>query len=500
MASLEEQLTQRRSNLEELSKLGVEVYPRRFNRTHSIAQLVDGYGERTHDELEADRIQTTTSGRILGLRSFGKANFLVLSDGLKTVQVYVRQDSVPELDFRIFKLLDFGDVIGVEGRLFRTKTNEFSIWASRLHFLVKCLVPLPEKWHGLTDIEIRYRQRYLDLIVNPDSRHVFETRSKIMAGLREFMTERGYLEVETPMMQPLAGGALARPFVTHHNTLDMPLYLRIAPELYLKRLTVGGVERVFEINRNFRNEGISTQHNPEFTMMEFYEMYADYHQLMTMTEEMFSTVARQVAGGDQVQYGNQTLSFAPPFTRMSLREGARAAASARLGREVSSGELRERDGAVQLAKALHVEIKPTDGPGKIATAIFETLCEEQLIQPTFVYDFPTEVSPLSKQKPDDPDTVERFELYVHGMELANGFSELNDPIEQRRRFEAQLNDRASGDLEAHAMDEDYIHALEYGLPPTGGEGVGIDRLVMLLTNSPSIRDVILFPLLRKKDT
>jgi lysyl-tRNA synthetase class 2 len=499
MASLEEQLAQRKSNLEELSKLGVEVYPRRFDRTHAISQLVAGYGERTHDELESDRVQATTSGRILGMRSFGKANFLVLSDGLKTIQVYVRQDSVPELDFRVFKLLDFGDVIGVEGRLFRTKTNEFSIWASRVHFLVKCLVPLPEKWHGLTDIEIRYRQRYLDLIVNPDSRHVFEARSKLMSGLRAFMIERGYLEVETPMMQPLAGGALARPFTTYHNTLDMPLYLRIAPELYLKRLTVGGIERVFEINRNFRNEGISTQHNPEFTMMEFYQMYADYHQLMTMTEEMFSALARQVTGGDEVQYGEQTLSFAPPFARVSLRESARAAASKKLGRDVGERELRDADAAAQLAKALRVEVKPTDGPGKIATAIFETLCEDQLVQPTFVYDFPTEVSPLSKQKPDDPDTVERFELYIHGMELANGFSELNDPVEQRRRFEAQLKDRASGDLEAHAMDEDYVHALEYGLPPTGGEGVGIDRLVMLLTNSPSIRDVILFPLLRKKD-
>src|SRR5690242_5259177 len=313
------------------------------------------------------------------------------------------------------------------------------------------------------------------------------------------MTARGYLEVETPMMQPIAGGALARPFRTHHNTLDMDLFLRIAPELYLKRLTVGGIERVFEINRNFRNEGILTQHNPEFTMMEFYEMYADYHQLMTMTEEMFSTVALQVTGGDQVQYGDQLLSFAPPFQRLSLREGARAAASAKLGRDIADRELRERDAAAALARQLHIEVKPSDGPGKIVTTIFETLCENALVQPTFVYDFPTEVSPLSKQRPDDPDTVERFELYVHGMELANGFSELNDPAEQRRRFEAQLKDRASGDLEAHAMDEDYIHALEYGLPPTGGEGVGIDRLVMLLTNSPSIRDVILFPLLRKKD-
>jgi len=499
MATLEEQVAQRRSNLEELTKLGVEVYPRRFARTHSIAQLVAGYSERTREELEANRIQTTTSGRILGIRSFGKASFLVLSDGLKTIQVYVRQDAVPELDFKVFKLLDFGDVIGVEGWLFRTKTNEFSIHASRVQFLVKCLLPLPEKWHGLTDIETRYRQRYLDLIVNPDARHVFEARSKVIAALREFMTTRGYLEVETPMMQPIAGGALARPFVTHHNTLDMPLYLRIAPELYLKRLTVGGIERVFEINRNFRNEGISTQHNPEFTMMEFYEMYADYHHLMSMTEEMFGAVARHVTNGDEVQYGDRTLSFAPPFQRLSLREGARAAASKKLGREVAEGELRDRDAAARLARDLHLEVKSTDGPGKIATTMFETLCEDQLVQPTFVYDFPTEVSPLSKQRPDDPDTVERFELYVNGVELANGFSELNDPVEQRRRFEAQLTDRAGGDLEAHAMDEDYIHALEYGLPPTAGEGVGIDRLVMLLTNSPSIRDVILFPLLRKRD-
>ncbi|HYK52679.1 MAG TPA: lysine--tRNA ligase, partial [Candidatus Eremiobacteraceae bacterium] len=386
------------------------------------------------------------------------------------------------------------------GTLFKTRTGELSIKVTSLRLLAKALRPLPEKFHGMTDQEQRYRQRHVDLITNPQARDVFVKRSRIVQAIREFFVARGFLEVETPMMHPIPGGAAARPFATHHNALDMPLYLRIAPELYLKRLTVGGVERVFEINRNFRNEGISTQHNPEFTMMEFYETYADYHQLMTMTEEMFSTVARQVAGGDQVQYGNQVLSFAPPFARMSLRDGARAAASEKLGRDVSDRELREHDAAIQLAKALHVETKPTDGPGKIATAIFETLCEERLIQPTFVYDFPTEVSPLSKQKPDDPDTVERFELYVHGMELANGFSELNDPIEQRRRFEAQLKDRASGDLEAHAMDEDYIHALEYGLPPTGGEGVGIDRLVMLLTNSPSIRDVILFPLLRKKDT
>jgi len=499
MATLEEQLNQRRSNLEELQKLGVDVYPRRFDRTHDLSTLVATFGSRTKEELEGQKIETTTSGRVLGIRSFGKASFLVLSDGLKTVQAYIRQDSVPELDYKISKLLDFGDVIGVEGYLFRTKTNEFSIHATRLHFLVKCLTPLPEKWHGLTDVEIRYRQRYLDLIVNPAAREVFEARSRIIAAIRTFMTTRGYLEVETPMMQPIAGGALARPFITHHNTLDMQLYLRIAPELYLKRLSVGGIEKIFEINRNFRNEGISTQHNPEFTMMEFYEAYADYQQLMTMTEELISTVARQVTGSDQVTYGEQPISFKPPFARIALRDAARAAASKKLGRDVTDADLRNRDTVAKIAKDLHLEVKPGDGAGKITTTIFEQLCEDQLVQPTFVYDFPTEVSPLSKQRPDDPDTVERFEFYIHKMEVANAFSELNDPVEQRKRFEAQLKGRAGGDLEAHAMDEDYVHALEYGLPPTGGEGVGIDRLVMLLTNSPSIRDVILFPLLRKRE-
>jgi lysyl-tRNA synthetase class 2 len=415
------------------------------------------------------------------------------------VQVYIRQDSLPDLDFKIYKLLDFGDWVGVEGRLFRTRTNEFTIWASRIHFLAKCFLPLPEKWHGLSDVEIRYRQRYLDLIVNPDSRRVFETRSRVIAAIRDFMTARGYLEVETPMMQPIAGGAMARPFVTHHNALDMDLYLRIAPELYLKRLTVGGLEKVFEINRNFRNEGISTQHNPEFTMMEFYEAYADYHALMRMTEEMIATVARQVLGTEQITYGEQQISLQSPFTRLSLRAAAREAASRRLHREVSDADLRDRNQAAAIARELGVEIDAGDGAGKITTGIFERLCEEQLIQPTFVYDFPTEVSPLSKQKPDDLDTVERFELYIGGFEVANAFSELNDPAEQRRRFEAQLKNRARGDLEAHAMDEDYIRALDYGLPPTGGEGVGIDRLVMLLTNSPSIRDVILFPLMRKRE-
>jgi lysyl-tRNA synthetase, class II len=498
MSSQEEQIQQRKSNLEALTRLGVAAYPNRFERRDTIAALVERHSPKSHDALEAERPETKTSGRILAIRSFGKANFLVISDGRAKLQVYIRQDSMPALDFAIFKLLDFGDWVGIEGRLFRTKTNELTIWAARIHFLAKCLLPLPEKWHGLTDVETRYRQRYLDLVVNPDSRAVFETRSRIVSAIRAFMTERDYLEVETPMMQPIAGGALARPFATHHNALDMQLYLRIAPELYLKRLTVGGIERVFEINRNFRNEGISTQHNPEFTMMEFYQSYSDYQDLMEMTEQLISTVATRATGSDQVTFGEHQISLAPPYTRLSLREGAREAASARLGREIGPEELRSRESAAAIAAALGIEVLPGYGAGKIATELFERLCEDRLVQPTFVYDFPTEVSPLSKQRADDPDTVERFELYIGGFEVANAFSELNDPVEQRRRFEEQLKDRARGDLEAHAMDEDYIRALEYGLPPTAGEGVGIDRLVMLLTNSLSIRDVILFPLMRKR--
>jgi lysyl-tRNA synthetase class 2 len=493
-----DQLRQRRANFEELQKLGVEQYPHRFERTDTVSALAEAHSATAGEALEAAKIQTRTAGRVLAIRSFGKANFLAISDGKSQIQIYVRKDALSERDFALFKLLDFGDFVGVEGHLFRTRTNELTIWATKLEFLAKCFVPLPEKWHGLSDVEIRYRQRYLDLIVNPDSRRVFEVRSKVLASIRGFLNARGYLEVETPMMQPIAGGALARPFVTHHNALDMQLYMRIAPELYLKRLTVGGIERVYEINRNFRNEGISTQHNPEFTMLEFYQAYSEYRELMAMTEEMLSTVAREAVGTDQVTFNGQQISLAPPFRRVSLREGARESAAAKLGTSVSDADLRNRESAAALAGRLGIEIQPSYGAGKIATEIFERLNEDSLIQPTFVYDFPTEVSPLSKQRADDPDTVERFELYVGGFEVANAFSELNDPAEQRRRFEAQLKDRAAGDQEAHAMDEDYIRALEYGLPPTGGEGVGIDRLVMLLTDSPSIRDVILFPLMRPR--
>jgi lysyl-tRNA synthetase, class II len=493
-----DQIVQRRENLAALKALGIDVYPHRFETDATVGAVVEAHDKTAGDALEADHVQVRVAGRMLGLRTFGKANFLVLSDGRARLQVYVRQDSVPELDFKIFKLLDFGDWVGVQGRLFRTRTGELTVWASSLSFLAKCLLPPPEKFHGLTDVETRYRQRYLDLAVNPASRQVFETRSRVVSTIRQFLVARGFLEVETPMMQSIAGGALARPFVTHHNALDLSLYLRIAPELYLKRLTVGGIERVFEINRNFRNEGISTQHNPEFTMLEFYQSYADYQVLMTLTEEMLGEVAQAALGTLEAKFGDHVISFQSPFRRLSLREAAAEAASAKLGEPVDASVLRARDSAAALAAKLGVPVEPGDGAGHIAAHVFEALCEGDLVQPTFVYDFPTEVSPLSKQRADDPDTVERFELYIGGFEVANAFSELNDPVEQRRRFEEQLESRAGGDDEAHAMDEDYVRALEYGLPPTGGEGIGIDRLVMVLTDSPSIRDVILFPLMRPR--
>lgn len=500
MSSNEEaQVAQRRANLDAIMALGYAPYPNQFPLRDTVTDLVDAHGRADGAALESARVETVTGGRILSIRNFGKASFFVLSDGRSRIQVYIRQDALSEQAYALSRLLDFGDQIGVTGHLFRTRTNELSIWATDLSFLAKCFIPLPEKWHGLQDVETRYRQRYLDLIVNPDVRRVFEIRSRTVSAIREVLTGEGFLEVETPMMQPIAGGALARPFVTHHNALDMTLYLRIAPELYLKRLTVGGIERVFEINRNFRNEGISTQHNPEFTMLEFYWAYVDCERLMTFTETMLSQVAQRAVGTDEVTFGEHRISLRAPFRRLSLRHAAAEEASRRLGVAVSVEELRSLDSARALAARLGVAVAPGAGPGKVATDIFEALWEDQLIQPTFIYDFPTEVSPLSKQRPDDPETVERFELYIGGFEVANAFSELNDPVEQRRRFEAQLADRARGDAEAHAMDDDYIRALEYGMPPAGGEGIGIDRLVMILSNSTSIRDVILFPLMRARD-
>ncbi len=498
MSNEEDQIAQRRANLAAIEELGIAAYPHRFAATHTVSEVAEGYGGRSKDALEAERVETVTAGRIISIRSFGKASFFVLSDGRRRVQVYVRQDALSARDFALSRLLDYGDHLGVAGHLFRTKTDELSIWASRLEFLAKCFIPLPEKWHGLQDVETRYRQRYLDLAVNPEVRRVFEVRSRTITAIREFLVGRGFLEVETPMMQPLAGGALARPFVTQHNALGMKLYLRIAPELYLKRLVVGGIERVFEINRNFRNEGLGYRWNPEFTMLEFYWAYADYHDLMALTEELLVFTVREAVGAVEVPWGDRQISFAAPFARTPFRRLVVEAAAARLGRAVEEAATRDLASIAALAQELGVEVEPGWGPGKIGTEIFEKFVEDTLVQPTFVYDYPTEVSPLSKQRADDPETVERFELYVGGMEIANAFSELNDPAEQRRRFEAQLADRARGDQEAHQMDEDYLRALEYGLPPTGGEGIGIDRLVMLLTNSPTIRDVILFPVMRPR--
>jgi lysyl-tRNA synthetase class 2 len=498
MALLDEQIQQRQANLDALRALGVDVYPRRFDRTHTLSQIVAQFSERDGASLEAEKVPVVAAGRVLAIRSFGKAGFLGLSDGLAVLQVYIRKDQVSERDYAVYQLLDFGDHIGVEGHLFRTKTNELSIWVTRVVFLAKCHLPLPEKWHGLQDVETRYRQRYLDLIVNPDSRRVFEVRTKAVSAIRRFLDARGFVEVETPVMQPIAGGAAARPFVTHHNTLDMDLFLRIAPELYLKRLVVGGMEKVYELARNFRNEGVSTQHNPEFTMLEFYQAYADYHELMAMTEALIAQVALEAVGTDEVTFDGHTISLKAPFRRLPLRKSTAEEASRRLRETITESDLRDAEKVAALAARLGIALPKNTTAGKGATEIFERLWEKDLVQPTFVHDFPTEVSPLSKQRPDDPDTVERFELYIGGFEVANAFSELNDPVEQRRRFEQQLEEKAKGDVEAHAMDEDYVRALEYGLPPTGGEGIGIDRLVMVLTGSPSIRDVILFPHMRKR--
>ncbi|HEV8255311.1 MAG TPA: lysine--tRNA ligase, partial [Vicinamibacteria bacterium] len=403
---------QRLEKAEALRALGVDLYPTRYERTHTLGDIVAAYGEKDLGELEKLAVRVRIAGRVMTKRGHGKASFATLMDGESRLQVYVRQDDVGERDYRVFDLVDLGDFIGVEGKVMRTRKGELSVQAGTLTFLGKALLPLPEKWHGLADVEVRYRQRYVDLIANAEVRRTFTARSTMIGAIRRFLDERGYIEVETPMMQPIAGGAMARPFVTHHNALDMDLYLRIAPELYLKRLTVGGLERVFEINRNFRNEGISTQHNPEFTMMEFYEAYADYHALMRMTEEMIAAAARQAVGGTQITFGEHQISLQPPFVRLSLREAARDAASRRLHRDVTDADLRDRQKAAGLARELGIEVEPGHGAGKIATSIFEALCEAALIQPTFVHDFPTEVSPLSKQRPDDPDTVERFELYI----------------------------------------------------------------------------------------
>ena len=485
---------QRHFKLAELKRLGIDPYPHKFDYTHTVSQLRAGFDSISAAELEDKTESVRVCGRILSLRPQGKAGFMDLSDGELRIQVYVRKDFIGAENFGLFKLFDLGDVIGVEGAVFRTRTGELTISATKVTHLSKNLLPLPEKWHGLTDVEIRYRQRYVDLIVNPEVRAVFAKRSRIIREIRNFLDERGYLEVETPVLQTIAGGALARPFRTHHNALDIELYLRIALELYLKRLIVGGIPRVYELSRIFRNEGISTHHNPEFTMLEFYQAYSDYNDLMDLSQELITRVAETVAGTRQVAYGDHILDF-DRWQRFSMKEAIVKFWPDTVA-EPSDKDLLSLDKLRSLAEMLHAHFELTDGPGKLLAVVFETVAEDHLIQPTIIYDYPAEVSPLSKTKPGDPTMVERFELYIAGMEIANAYSELNDPAEQKARFEQQLIARNRGDEEAHEMDFDYVRALSYGMPPTAGEGIGIDRLTMVLTNSQSIRDVILFPLLR----
>jgi lysyl-tRNA synthetase class 2 len=544
----------RQAKLLEIEKLGQAVYPNRFPAKQgetaiSLAEVRAKWDKSTGEELEAARVNVAVAGRIMAIRAQGKAGFATLQQEGQRLQIYVRLDAVGEQAFALYKLLDLGDHIGVTGYLFRTRTGELTVHVETLTFLSKAMLALPEKFHGLADVELRYRQRYVDLFANLDAREVFVKRAKALRALRTFFDSRGYLEVETPMMQPIAGGAAARPFTTHHNALDMDLYLRIAPELYLKRLVVGGLDRVYEINRNFRNEGVSTQHNPEFTMLEFYQAYANYHDLMDLTEELIKFVAMEVNGTTVTTFNDVEIDLGK-WQRLTMREAivkfwpeevvlrARhkgieaepnlehfvvpeemqrllsiavdelsAASSDASARLYAVNETDERYG-VLFERHLEIEVMcreisaalrgslAGEPIGKTIAGVFEAVAEKSLVQPTIIYEFPTVVSPLSKQKPGDPDWVERFEVYIGGFEIGNAFSELNDPVEQHKRFEQQLADRAHGDEEAHAMDEDYVRALAYGLPPTGGEGIGIDRLVMLLTGSKSIRDVILFPLMR----
>jgi lysyl-tRNA synthetase class 2 len=477
-------LEQRLQRIRDIQALGYRPYGQRFDFSHTIPEIRAAYDARTAEDLAA-KVPVRICGRLLTIRRMGKAGFAHLLQDGERLQIYVRKDSVAENDFQLFQLLDLGDIVGAEGYLFRTRTGELSVHVERLHFLAKTLLSMPEKFHGLEDVETRYRQRYLDLIANPEVRKVFLARGAIIASFRRQLEARGFLEVETPMMQPLYGGAAARPFVTHHNTLDIDLYLRIAPELYLKRLVVGGLDRVYEINRNFRNEGISTRHNPEFTMLEFYQAYTDYRGLMDFSAELLRQVALDSTGSTTVEFQGQQLDFGT-LRRLSMREAI-----------VEFWQAADRPTLVQVKDPEWLKCHSTkSSPGEALVDLFERVVEAQLIQPTLIYDFPIEMSPLSKNKPDEPAFVERFEIYAAGMEIANAYTELNDPLEQRRRFDQQLALREHGDEEAHQMDEDFLRALAYGMPPTAGEGIGIDRMVMLLTNSKSIRDVILFPLLR----
>ena len=484
MSLEDELLKQRLARIREIEALGFRAYGRRFDFSHTIPEILARHGAQTAEELTPE-VRVRVAGRVMTLRHMGKAGFAHLQQNGERLQIYVKKDAVGERDFALFKMLDIGDIVGVEGYLFRTRTGELSVHAEKIEFLSKTLLSMPEKWHGLEDVETRYRQRYLDLIANPEVRKVFVARARLISSLRRQLESRGFIEVETPMMQPLYGGAAARPFITHHNTLDIDLYLRIAPELYLKRLIVGGMERVYEINRNFRNEGLSTQHNPEFTMLEFYQAYTDYRGLMDLSAELLKQVAIDATGGTQAEWDGALLDFGS-LRRFTMREAV-----------IEFWQGSDRPTADNVRDPDWLKRHSTKSTGGEALAeVFEKVAEDQLIQPTIIYDFPIETSPLSKNKPDEPELVERFEIFAGGMEIGNAYTELNDPQEQRRRFEMQIAMREKGDEEAHQMDEDYIRALCYGMPPAGGEGIGIDRLAMLLTGSHTIRDVILFPLLR----
>lgn len=477
--------------VKELREKGINPYPSGLKPQNTVSELFKSYEALSLEELEKSDQHFSIAGRVVAVRSFGKAGFLKLRDRTGEMQVFFQKDNLSEAQFILYKETDIGDFLMVKGPLFRTKTNEFTLKAKEVTLTTKTIQPLPEKWHGLTDVEVRYRQRYIDLIANPEVRKIFEMRSHIVSKIRSFLEARDFLEVETPMMHPIPGGAIAKPFITHHNTLDMDLYLRIAPELYLKRLVVGGFERVFEMNRNFRNEGISTQHNPEFTMLEFYQSYATYEDLMKLTEEMLSDVSKAVCGSEKISYQGVEIDFSPPFKKLSMANALIEMAG------FSSHQVQdEKFLSSECLKRKLIDEKHTYGLGYYQTLLFEELVEKKLIAPTFITEFPTEVSPLARKNDHDASLVDRFELFIFGREIANGFSELNDPQDQKERFLKQVLEREGGNEEAMYFDADYITALEYGMPPTAGEGIGIDRLVMILTNQASIRDVILFPQLR----
>ena len=484
-------IEKRIAKIDRLKKVGINLYPNGFRISHTVGEIQTTI-EQSTDPLQPDSPLFVVAGRIMAINRFGRSSFLRFRDRTGQMQAYIRKDKVGDAAYELFKQLDVGDFIGMEGGLFQTKTGEWTLLANKMQLLAKATRPLPEKFHGLKDPEKRYRQRYLDLIMNQPVRELFLKRTQIIQSLRDFFLQRDFLEVETPMMQPIPGGAEATPFVTHHNALNMDLYLRIAPELYLKRLVVGGFERVFEINRNFRNEGISTQHNPEFTMLEFYQAYATYQDLMDFTESMFAHVAKSVTGSDTIVYQGETIPLLGTWRRISLFEALNQIGG------VPHQLLDNREGLLNFAAEKGIKVTKTGRIGKIITKLFDILVEPELIQPTFITGYPVEVSPLSRSSDADPELTERFELFIAGREIANGFSELNDPEDQRSRFLQQVEDREAGDAEAHFMDHDYIEALEYGMPPTAGEGIGIDRLTMLLTDAASIREVILFPHMKPK--